>query len=590
MKHSTLKTIAALLCGFALHGSVHAKADPNKVLRINFEAADDGFDMMRTNSLYTSWIAMNIFEGLLRYDYLARPVKLVPATAAAMPEITDGGKTYLFHIKKGIYFSPDPAFKGVRRELVANDYAYSIKRLMDPVNRSPKQSDYEGRIVGMDALVADALKTGKFDYDKPLAGLETPDRYTLRIRLLYPDPVFTLLMAESSSAAVAREVMEKYGNDSGRHPIGTGAYLLREYVPRSKVILEANPDYRGFIWDMQSDGTAWDENIVREMKGKHMPQIGRVEVSIVEEQQSRWLAFVSGQSDIDLLAENAAPRILDGDKLKPEFSAKGVKLFRFADPGSTRTYFNFKDPTVGGYTKDKIALRRAIAMSFNRDEEIAQAYFGQALKAESDVPPGVLGFNPDYRNSIPFDRDLAIGLLDKFNYRKGPDGFRNLPDGKPLTLKIHSAPNSRDVTKMELWKKSLNAIGLRVDFPVAGFADNLKAAYQCELMMFGLGGVASIPDGSDFMTNYYGPNAKRGNFGCYQSTVFDDAFDKARLMQDSPERTALYDTMTRQLEADTARFIGLWRIRNWVLQPWVRGYKKHPIMHADWQFLDVERK
>ena len=121
---------------------------------------------------------------------------------------------------------------------------------------------------------------------------------------------------------------------------------------------------------------------------------------------------------------------------------------------------------------------------------------------------------------------------------KGADGFRTLPDGKPLTVKIHSAPHARDVTKMEVWRNSLKKIGVRGQFPVAGFADNLKAAYLCQLPMFGLGGTASLPDASDFMSAYYGPNQLRGNFGCYQSKQFDEAFARARLLPDNAERRA----------------------------------------------------
>ncbi|HJW57679.1 MAG TPA: ABC transporter substrate-binding protein [Burkholderiaceae bacterium] len=581
--------LACLLAGPLASVPAFSAADPGKVLRLSFEAADDGFDILRTNSLYTNWLAEGIFESLLTYDYLARPVKLVPGTAEAMPEITDGGTTYTFHIRKGIYFTPDPAFKGVRRELIANDYAYAIKRHLDPRNRSVQAGVYEGKIVGLDELAAAAKKSGKFDYDTPIAGLETPDRHTLRIRLKAPDQTLPYHLANSTAAAVAREVIEAYGEDTGRHPVGTGAYMLAQYVPRSKIVLVANPDYRGFVWDFKSSGDAWDEQVIRDMRGKKMPQVGRVEISIIEEDQARWLAFDSRQLDFEQLSDNAAPNVLEGDKLKPVYSAKGIRLYRYAEPGNTRTFFNFKDPVVGGYTKDKIALRRAIAMAYNVKEEIAQVRFGQAVKAQSFVPPGVAGFNPAYRATTVYDPELANRLLDHFGYRKGTDGFRTLPDGKPLTIKIHSAPKARDYTKMEIWKRSLDRIGVRAEFPVSSFADNLKAAYRCELMMFGLGGTAAIPDGSNFFESYYGPNSGQGNMGCYQSEAFDAAYRKARLLPDGSERQALYTQMEQQLEADTVHSLELWRLRNWLIQPWVKGYKTHPILHGDWQYLDVEK-
>jgi ABC-type transport system substrate-binding protein len=585
-----IRLLACLACGFLLHGPASGKADPAKVLRVAFEAGDDGFDIGRTSSMYSVWVAYSIFENLLTYDYLARPVKLMPGTAESMPEISADGKTYVFRIRKGIYFTPDPAFKGRKRELTAADYAYTIKRLMDPKNRSPHAAGYEGKIVGLDDLVKAAKKSGRFDYDAPIAGLETPDRYTLRIHLTAPNPAFIYGMAHASTAAVAHEVIEAYGEDSARHPVGTGPYMLAQYVPRSKIVLEANPDYRGFTWDFQSSGEAWDEQLIRDMKGKQMPQVGRVEINIIEEEQSRWLALDSGQLDLDRLGDAAVLEVLENGKLKPKFSAKKIGLYRYPAPDIVQTFFNFRDPVVGGYSLEKIALRRAIAMAYNTNDEINQIRYGQAVKAHSPIPPGVIGYDPAYRSSIPYDPDLANKLLDRFGYRSQADGYRSMPDGQPLVIKLHSVAQSRDQVLREIWKRSLDRIGVRAEFPVSSFADNLKAAYRCELMMWGLGGTASSPDGMDFLESLYGPSAFQGNLGCYQSAAFDEAFRKARVLPDGPEKQALYVQMSRQVEADTAQLIHVHRIRNWLLQPWVKGFKKHPIMHAEWQFLDVDKE
>lgn len=583
--------VAHGIAGMLLAGAVQAAspADPDKVLHLAFEAADNGFDLISTRSYYSTTLAETIFESLLRYDYLARPARLAPNTSEAVPTATDGGKTYTFHLKKGIYFTPDPAFNGVRRELVANDYAYAIKRVMDPKNRSASASSFVGKIAGLDALVADAKKKGKFDYDAPLAGIETPDRYTLRIRLSAPDQAFLYLFADPGTGAVAREVVEKYGPDIGRHPVGTGAYFLKHYAPHSKIILEANPDYRGYVWDFKSSGDPWDEQIVRDMRGKKMPQVGRVEISIIEEQQSRWLAFDSGQTDLDQLPDTVAPRVLDKDQLKPEFSTQGIRLFRYAGPEISQTIFSLKDPVVGGYSKDKIALRRSIAMAYNLDEEIALVRHGQAVRAQSQVPPGLVGHDPGYRNSVGYDPGLAEKLLERFNYRKAKDGYRQFPDGSPLTLKIHSSGTSADQARMEVWKRSMDRIGLRTEFPVSNFADNLKAAYECKLMMWGVGGVAGIPDGLDFLENFYGPNSGQGNLSCYQSAAFDALFLKARAIPDGPERQQLFTQMERQVEADTVQVLHLNRVRNWLLRPWVKGFKKHPMLRADWLYLDIEK-
>src|SRR6185436_10711369 len=143
--------------------SSHAAADPRKVIRQAYISPERGFDCARESDEFTGNLCDEIFDTLLQYDHLARPVKLQPRAAAAMPEVTDGGRTYTIRIKPGIYFTPDPAFGGKRRELVAADYVYSFKRFVDPKVRAQWAFLLEGKVVGLDALAAEAKRTGRFD-------------------------------------------------------------------------------------------------------------------------------------------------------------------------------------------------------------------------------------------------------------------------------------------------------------------------------------------------------------------------------------------------------------------------------------------
>jgi len=571
-------------------GAVFAAADPDKVIHTVFEASDDGFDMARTQNYYSGWVSDAIFETLLTYDYLARPARLVPKTAEAMPEISADGKTLTFRIRKQIFFTPDPAFDGKRRELVAQDYVYAIKRLVDPVNRSPSANFVTGKIVGLDELAARAKKTGRFDYDAPVPGLSALDRYTLQIRLIHPDSNFLYALAYGGLAAVAREVIEAYGTESRIHPVGTGPYLLRQYVPRSRIVLVANPDYRGFIWNFESSGDPGDDEIIRDMRGKSMPQIGRVEIAIVEEEQSRWLTFQEGNVAFDKLPQLAAPLVLDGNRLKPEYAAQELRLYRLIEPETTFTTFNFRDPVVGGYSREKIALRRAIAMAYNVDDEIALLRNGQAIRAEMIVPIGVVGHDPTYRSSIGYDLALASRLLDHFGYKRRSDGYRTMPDGSPLLLKIRTEASASSKIVSEIWKRGLDQIGVRVQFDVSNFADNVKDATECRLMMWGSAWHADYPEGENFLQLLYGPNAGQGNHGCYQSPAYDALYKKAMALPPGAERHMLYVAMNRQMEADTAWSLHVSRVRNWLVRPWVKGFKKHPILQSDWQYLDVDKR
>ena len=572
---------------FAPLGNAKTPAQADKVLRIAFEAPDDGFDMVKTFNFYSGNVADVIFERLLQYDYLANPVKLVPATAQSMPVIKENGKVYIFKIKPGIYFTADPAFKGQRRELIAEDYVYSVKRILDPKNHSSSYAFIDQKIVGANALVEQAKQTGRFNYDAKIEGVKALDRYTLQFTLTQPDYNFPYILAYSTFGATAREVVDYYKDRLGMHPVGTGPYMLSKYVPRSKIELVANPDYRGFVWNFKSTGTAWDNQLVKEMTGKKMPQIGKVNISIIEEEQSRWLAFQSKQLDFDKLTSSSIPKVLDqNNQLKPAMRQKGIRLYPNKEAEITYTMLNMRDPIIGGDNLDKIALRRAIAMSFNVDEYIRILRKGQAVKAEMLVPAGVNGHNPKYRSSIGYNPSLANKLLDHFGYKKGADGYRNLPNGKALVLKINTESGSSSLMYSELWKKNLDAIGVRADFRVSNFADNLKAATQCQYMIWGGAWHADYPEGENFTQLLYGPNVGRGNQSCYSSSAYDGLYKQA--MQQPPEkRMPYYEKMSRQIEADNPLILQDTRIRNWVIQSHIQGFKAHPIMNSNWQYLDI---
>ncbi len=566
-------------------------ADPNKVIRHAFPAAETGFDPAGAQDLYSGQIEQAIFETLLSYDYLARPAKLVPLTAEAMPQVTDDGKTYTLKIRKGIYFTPDPAFNGRKRGLVAEDFVYPVKRLIDPKLRSPWAWLVEDKIVGLDELAEAAKKGAKFDYDKKIAGLEAVDRYTLRIRLKQTDYNLPFVLAHEPTSAVAREVIEKYADESGRamsNPVGTGPYVLKDWVRASKIILEANPGYRGFLWEFKPGNDPEDKRLVTEMKGKKMPQVGRVEISIIEEDQARLLAFEKGEIDIMNMEAPLAPNVLDGAVLKPAFAKRGVKLSRFVDPEITYHYWNMQDPVVGGLTKEKIALRRAMAMAFSVEEEIRIVRNGQAIEAQYPIPPGVVGHDASYRTGVKYDPAGANALLDRFGYKKGADGFRTLPDGKPMVVKYTSRPDTLGRQQDELWAKAFALLGIRMEVQKLRFPDQVKAEKECKIMMRTASWIADYPDADNFMQLLYSKNIHQNNSACATIPEYDKLYERSiRLPPSSPERDKLYHEMAKIIETYAPWRLDISRYRNQIVQPQVIGYKKHPILHSEWQYIDV---
>ena len=569
-----------------------AHAEPVKTLRYILPAAETSFDPAISRDLYTGHVLQAVFDTLYSYDYLARPVQLMPAAAAALPEVSADGKTYTIRLKKGQMFTPDPAFGGQPRELTVADFVYSWKRLFDPKLASPHSWLFEGKIVGLDALAADAARTGRFDYDKPIPGFEIVDPYTLRIHLVATDWNLGMILAHEPTAAVAREIVKAYGDEKGEvhsNPVGTGYYKLSQWTRGSKIVLEENTGHLPETWDFKAGGDPEDQRIVRQMQGKKIPQIGRIEISIMVEDQSRWLSFTSGETDLFWLDGPLAPKALLNGELRPELKEQGVQLSRQLDPEITFYYWNMQDPVLGGRSKERIALRRAIAMAHDVDEEIALVWNGQAQRVDFPVPPGVVGYDPNYRSMLQYDPALANKLLDRFGYRKGTDGWRTQPDGKPLVVKYTSRNEANGVLQAEVWRKTYNRLGIRMENERTILTDILKAEKECKVQTRNFQWIADYPDGDNFMQLFYGPNIHQNNNGCFQDPEYDKLYAQSQKMPAGAERDALYRKMARLIEVQGGGRMGYARYRNMLAQAAVLGYKKHPILHQEWAYIDIKR-
>jgi len=570
---------------------VAVAADPSKVLRTALSIAESSFDPVLAYDAASNSVVEEISEPMLEYEYLARPVKLAPLTLERLPEVSDHGATYLCRVRKGIYFAADPAFKGKQRELVAADYAYSIKRLLDPALHSPWTWVVEGKLVGGDELRAAATASGRFDYDAPLPGLEVVDRYTLRIHLKQPDYTFSYVLAMPETAAVAREVVEAYGTDLGAHPVGTGPFLLKEYQRSNRIVLEANPGFRKVVFDEPMPTNPADAATARALRGKILPLIGRIEISVIEEGQPRWLAFLRGELDylqpfpLDFVGE-----LLDDGKLKPALAAKGIQHQLLLRPNTWWAYFNMEDPVVGGYTPEKIALRRAIGMGFNTEEFIRVLFRGRAVPAQGPIPPDIAGFDPTHRTQAQvYDPAAARALLDHFGYKqRDGDRYRAMPDGKPLIIEQWSAPTSRQRQVDELWKKNMDAIGIHMEFKKDKLPELRKMARAGKLQMRQDGWNADYPDAENFMQLLYGPYIGQANDSRFNLPEFNRLYEQARMLPDAAERTRIFDRMTDLEIAYAPWKLTHHLLEDHVIQPWVVGYKPHPIRSDIWMYLDID--
>ncbi len=578
----------------ALAPTAHAQPDPNKVLRYAFEIAETTMDPQKVSDVYSNIVNGAVFDAPLRYDVLHRPPKLVPNTLVEMPEVSADYRTITLRVKPGIFFDDHVAFGGKKRELVAEDYVYSVKRLMDPRLSAPLLSEVESYLVGSDEFLKSVRKKNKMDFDTPIEGLRTLDRYTLQIKLVEPKPNWIYNIADCRvMCAVAREVAEHYGDDIGGHPVGTGAWRVAFWQRSSKIVFEPNPNYRELYYEAEpAPGDTEAEAILARMKGKRLPLVGRIEVSIIEERQPRWLAFLGGEHDLLWrMPEEFANVGVPNNTLAPNLRKKDIRFSQTAALDMTYMYFNMEDAVVGGYTPDKVALRRAISLGYQTDDEIRIIYKSQAYPAHTPYPPGVIGYDPNFRTSAnEHSPAKAKALLDMYGYFDcDGDGYREAPGCKPLVLKSNSTPTERDKQVDELWRRSMDAIGLRIEFRKAKWPDLLKESNAGLLMMWALA-VALGPDANSVLQNLYGPNAGyKGNRARFRSAEYDEAYVAAERLPHSPERTALYQKMSKIIVSYAPLKLNTHRITTDMWHPYVIGFRR-PLVQTQnwWRYVDID--
>jgi ABC-type transport system substrate-binding protein len=569
-----------------------APAAPQKVLRIPFIIAETNFDPAFASDTYSYSVIDEILEPPLTYDMLARPYRLKVQTAESMPEITENGRVYTIKLKKGIHYSDDPVFNGKKRELVAKDYEFAIKRLIDPAVRSPNAWMVEGRIEGIDAAGEKAKKAGKLDYDAPIPGIKVLDDYTLQIRLAKSDYNFLYILAMSTLGGQAREVVEHYGSDIGAHPVGTGPFVLKEWKRSSKIVLEKNPNFREAYYDAEpSAGDALSARLYAEMKGKRIPQLDRVEISVIEESQPRWLAFLNNELDWINLPYEFKSMALANDKPAPWVEKRGIKFMPSIDSDVTYLYFNMRDPVVGGYTPEKVALRRAIGLAYDIDEEVNLVRNGTAIEAQTPLPPGILGYDANFHIGRTYDPPKAKALLDMFGYvdRDG-DGYREQPDGSPLVFKYSTDPSQLSRQFTQLWKKNLDAVGIRMEVDVAKWPEHRKQSKLGKLQTWHLAWNGDFPDGENFYQLLYGPNCGTSNDGCFQLAEFDKLYEQAASIPPTQEaeRQRIYQQMARLVTVYAPWKLNVHRKRNQFVQPWVLGWRKHQFIHEALRYVDID--
>jgi ABC-type transport system substrate-binding protein len=594
-----LRSLALAGATLALAFNVAAQAPAKKILRVTFREPETSFDPLRVDDLYSRTVTGHIFESPYTYDPLANPPMMVPLTADGMPEVSSDYRVWTIHIKPGIYFTDDPAFGGKKRELVAQDYVYTYERAVDPATRSPDGSQViDQHILGLNERRDEALKTGHFDYDTPVEGLKALDRYTLQFRLKDPRPGFAVmnLAATDILGAEAREVVEHYGNEVDAHPVGTGPFMLKEWRRASEIVLERNPDYRMRTYDAHpAANDAEGQAILAKFKGRRIPMVDEVRVSIIEENQPRWLSFLNGQSDmIGTQVSPLPPEYVNvaapGGKLAPNLAKQGIHDYRSLNADVGFIVFNMEDPLVGGYTPDKVALRRAFSLAYDQNREIRLVFRDQAIPAQSHALPHTSSYDPQFKSEMSeFNPAKAKALLDLYGYvdRNG-DGWRDMPDGSPLVLHIASQADQQSRQINEEISHDLKEVGVRTTFEIAQWPENLKRCKTGNFQIWWLASSAADPDGFDGMQSFYSGQKGDQNLARFSLPAMDKLYNEIGAIADGPERDALFLQAKKIATAYMPYKDVMHRISTDLAYPWLLGYRRPQVWVDWWEYVDID--
>ena len=570
-------------CCAAVAAPAHAA---EKVLRLQMLQDVEVLDPARAGSLSSLNTMAPLYHQLLTYDYLARPVTLIPYAAEALPQVSADGRTYTLKVRPGLLFAPHPAFGGKPRELTARDFVYSAQRVADPKTISMSFAGFEGLIEGLDDLVAAARREKRgLDYAAPIAGLKALDDRTLQIRLTRPDPTFIYTLAGPGWSAVPREVVEAEGAEFSRRPIGSGPYLAERFQPGTRLSLVRNPSFKPLPWSFFAPNAKPDDPVLRAMRDRTVPVIDRIEMTRIPEPSTAVLALQ--RDEIDFIAFIDPPVAFDGTELKPALKAAGVVPARTRAQGFQLLMFNMKDPVVGGLEPARIALRRAIAMSFDDKEWMRVFDQGLGYSQQHLIGPDIVGYDPSYRNPNAFDPATANALLDRYGYKRGADGIRTAPDGSPLVVHMIVSTSSVGRRVAEFMKRGFDRIGVRVEFDSMPPGDRLKQMFTCKHQLTTMDFGGGAPDGVSAMENFYGKHVGTVNLSCYANPDYDAIYEKLRLMKAGPERAPYFKQLTALLDAHEPSRVLPSADDVYLHRASVRGFLPHPYLNLPYYLLDV---
>lgn len=602
-------------------------------------------DPVKGSTQYDNQACSQIYDGLLQYKYLARPLDLEPAITSEMPLITDnadGTQTWRFKLRDDVYFHDDPCFTGGKgRRVVSADVFYSWKRLADPLYELENWWLIEGMILGFDAYKAaqgaaagakskdqidkakdEALahareasgddaaslarhtaeieaafgvaKPGAFDYDVPIPGLRVINEREFEVILARPVQQFRWKLAQFQLGVVPREAVEHYGDRFGRHPIGTGPYMVKDgdWQPGEYITFTRNPTYRQELYPSELGPDPEEAARDRELgfdkpAGQRLPILDRIECPFYVPDLAMWLDFESGKLGFVQIPAEYFDKAVNRRTLKmtAPFARKGVTLYPVPLLDFIFRGFNMHDAVVGGYTEDKKKLRQAISLAFDLDEMNESFYNSTNIVYDGPIPPGLDGYPENGEAPISY-RGPDLARARRLLAEAGYPGGRGLQE---IVYYTSRGGNQVEQTQAEI--QFCKAIGVKLSPRLVDFSEMIEAVNKNVAMMFGYAWGSDYPDAESNLAMFYSKNKAPGiNSFNYGRPEYDRLYEQSRTLPPGPERTRLYEQMRDMVIEDGPVIGSMARTRFYAINPWLKNFKPSEDFQNWYKYLDVGEK
>lgn len=515
-------------CLLLVVGCGAARKESKKVFHYNEHSGITSLDPAFAKAQATMWPAHQLFNTLVEVN---DSLRIVPSLAKSW-DVSADRLTYIFHLRNDVFFHDDDAFENKKgRKLTAKDIEYSLARIIDKGIASPGAWIFNRKV-------------------DPLQPFKALDDTTFQLRLLRPyNPILGILSMQYCSV-VAKEAVEKYGNDFRRHPVGTGPFRFVAWEEGQALVLGKNENY-----------------FEKDNEGKRLPYLDGIKVSFYDSKATEFLLFRQKKlefiNDIDASFKDEV--LTKKGALRKEWEGK-IQL-------NVNPYLNIEylgmlvDPANDLVKNSPLLLRKirqAINYGFDRQKMVLYLRNSLGTPAESGfVPLGLPSFDSVEVKGYYYDPVKSKKLLEEAGFTAG----KGLPVIKLLTIALYS-------DMADFIAKQLGDIGIAVQVETVQKALLLDMTSNSRALFFRGSWIADYPDAENYLSVFYSKNPAPPNYTRYKNQEFDAMFEKALAEENDTVRYQLYQKAD-QLMINDAPVIPLWYDKViHLVQPGVKGF--HP--------------